>query len=1234
MAAVVLCAACGCSAQGQGQTAQAGPGTSAQPTPAPLPAKALLKLDELKPPLATRPTATSAPTTRPLSPQAAAALAEAEKCLAAKPTPDTMEAIRYLERAISFDPDSVKIRRTLGLAYASIQDYGKAVNHLRYAVKAAPDDLESHLLLANVLMFQKANEDAIAAFRTALACSDARPENPLTAEALLHLGELLQKEGYYTAALECFTRLEGMIEKYGSAYTSRAALKELVLRPERLQTVRGQLLTDLRRPSEAIDPLQKAYDSNHTDLTAARLLLEALIAVKQYDRAEKLLVELAGEGSQGPQLSMLAQSLCRAAGDPAMPNRIWEAFRKKNAVNAPLAVALAAISERLGRDDQARAILQAVAEQMPGNMSVASALAGLLARQGKPEAALDVLVKAVAASPRNVTGVGEGVRQVLAASLTDAKEKEFIDSARASAGADKYAMLYVAGMIAQARGQYDQAVDLFGQTIDARRDFLPAYEGIVDVDLAQDLYDKAANAVAGLPRQDYFASYLLGKIKLARGQTAAAIKDLEACRKADEKFVPACLALAEAYVRERRGDTAASVLKSVLNTEDPRVYRLLFQTYLAGRQYRDAQAVIGMSIERSPQSLQGLIMLAELNMAIGQHLAARSIVAQLLEQAPDSVDVNLLAAREEVAAAGGLVSKPQYDVAMKRLDAVLRLDPRNIDAQRFKAQLAGQPGLFAQAAETWKNLRQQYPAETEFGVNYAMALMLARKYDLAAQTAEELLAGMTTDTPDRQALRTTFIELQLKLKNYAKAEELVQKWINEENAKADNAKDLARIRGYQGLLLTIYEAAKDPASCEKAVKAIDEWLPKADARAKARLYQQKVQFLCLAKQYDKAVEYVNGLIKQKVKPETDIPRGALIVELREAKQFDKAQAALDEWIKAGGSADLLESYRVLKIELYGQAGKLDEAQKVADACIAQAPTAVAPRQALIDVLADPAHKKYDQALALVDGWLAKVPASAPATAPATKPAPTPTPRPPIRPFPGPGPGPGPGPATAPAKVVIELGPWLRQTKVWVLLKAGKFGDALVTADKYLKDDPKDVRLLNLKSSCLSELKRPKESMAVLEEVYKLNPNDSMANNNLGYVYAEQGVNLDKAHEMLRRALGEKPSDPSFLDSLGWILYRQGRFNEAGSVFRELLTLLEGREADEGRAVIYDHAGDAYWRLGWAQKAVELWNKAVELAGKDKSPTPEDKQVQSSAQAKVKAAQSGKAPAVMLTAEGK
>ena len=102
-------------------------------------------------------------------------------------------------------------------------------------------------------------------------------------------------------------------------------------------------------------------------------------------------------------------------------------------------------------------------------------------------------------------------------------------------------------------------------------------------------------------------------------------------------------------------------------------------------------------------------------------------------------------------------------------------------------------------------------------------------------------------------------------------------------------------------------------------------------------------------------------------------------------------------------------------------------------------------------------------------------------------------------------------------------------------------------------------------------------------------------NYLGYMWAEKGENLTEAEEFIRRAVAEEPDNAAYLDSLGWVLYQQGRYQEALPHLERAVAL----STDQPDAIIHEHLGDLYDKLGRRADAIASWEKAVALEGSSK-----------------------------------
>ncbi|MDE7350728.1 MAG: tetratricopeptide repeat protein [Muribaculaceae bacterium] len=111
-------------------------------------------------------------------------------------------------------------------------------------------------------------------------------------------------------------------------------------------------------------------------------------------------------------------------------------------------------------------------------------------------------------------------------------------------------------------------------------------------------------------------------------------------------------------------------------------------------------------------------------------------------------------------------------------------------------------------------------------------------------------------------------------------------------------------------------------------------------------------------------------------------------------------------------------------------------------------------------------------------------------------------------------------------------------------------------------------------------------------VLALNPDNTMALNNYAYYLAIGGGDLEKAEEMSRKAVGEQPENPTYLDTLAWILYLKGEYAEALELQEKAMETLSPDAESSGE--YWDHLGDIQYMNGQKDKAVESWTKALEL----------------------------------------
>lgn len=126
----------------------------------------------------------------------------------------------------------------------------------------------------------------------------------------------------------------------------------------------------------------------------------------------------------------------------------------------------------------------------------------------------------------------------------------------------------------------------------------------------------------------------------------------------------------------------------------------------------------------------------------------------------------------------------------------------------------------------------------------------------------------------------------------------------------------------------------------------------------------------------------------------------------------------------------------------------------------------------------------------------------------------------------------------------------------------------------------------LRAASLEQADRWPEAKADLAAAMKLEPDNAVVLNFLGYGKLERGEDLDTAEAMIRKASALKPNDASITDSLGWALFKRGQLSEA------IETLGKAVAGDPAQAEIHEHLGDALYTSGRRIEARFSWRAAL------------------------------------------
>ncbi len=116
----------------------------------------------------------------------------------------------------------------------------------------------------------------------------------------------------------------------------------------------------------------------------------------------------------------------------------------------------------------------------------------------------------------------------------------------------------------------------------------------------------------------------------------------------------------------------------------------------------------------------------------------------------------------------------------------------------------------------------------------------------------------------------------------------------------------------------------------------------------------------------------------------------------------------------------------------------------------------------------------------------------------------------------------------------------------------------------------------------------KGSDSCYDAALEIQPNNVNALNNFSYYLSLRGEKLDLAERMSAKSLTLRPNEASFLDTYGWILYKQGKYQEAKTYIQKAIDYTHGNLEDGS---LWSHLGDVELKLGNKDKALEYWRKA-------------------------------------------
>ena len=156
----------------------------------------------------------------------------------------------------------------------------------------------------------------------------------------------------------------------------------------------------------------------------------------------------------------------------------------------------------------------------------------------------------------------------------------------------------------------------------------------------------------------------------------------------------------------------------------------------------------------------------------------------------------------------------------------------------------------------------------------------------------------------------------------------------------------------------------------------------------------------------------------------------------------------------------------------------------------------------------------------------------------------------------------------------------------ILQDAARADEADQVLDQAAERFPAEISVPFQRGALLEQRKDYPRAEAAFRQALARDPLHAPSLNYLGYMLAERGDRLDEAVSLVERALAIDPDNGSYLDSLGWALFKQKKVEKAEPLLRR------AAEQSPDNSVVQDHFGDVLWAAGKRPEAVAAWTQSL------------------------------------------
>lgn len=840
--------------------------------------------------------------------------------------------------------------------------------------------------------------------------------------------------------------------------------------------------------------------------------------------------------------------------------------RAKSASDESVAV-LVSVYGWCGRADRTPDALRRLADEHPDRLDLSLRLARGLIEANRLREATDVLRAAQQKQP------GESEPAWMLADILR-KQERWADWVRA-----------MADLVAAKEGEAER--------VRAAAEELPPNPSVL-----RPVLDETTRTAAGTTNE-FAVLYVAGVLAARMGDTVTAERYLRTSIEREPKSSAAAARLgallAEQYKWRELLDLANAGLKA--KPDSVRLEELKGRACDGLDLLETAVSSYRRVVEQEPNNARVMAALADVYERAYEPARAQAVYKDLLAIEPNNIAARERLLRSYLTTSQATQAASQLAELRDRAGATSPVYLRNRATLQFLRN-RDQDEYF----KTMASIVSAHPDDLPSVIEYARGLIVARRF----ADAEPLVEGALKKAPGSEELLAVQASLAEKRLDFDAAiaifGELLRRYPNRETwnwalaqlhlyelryddaiAVLEHLADLPQARSrrdtYRGEILEVLQMAKRNDAIEKRA---EQWLGEDSSGFTTRHLALRADEI--REDYAQMVRRCRAWLKADA--DNEIWRAALIHGLVELKQYGEAESLILGWIESRPDDTALAA---LLINVFSASGRYAQAiewiQSAMDAGSAPDAFALSLYQTQIKA------RDYDGAI-----------------------------------------------ETARALGRRRPGPTADMTVGSVLIQARRFAEA----EQLFKDlleraegiegrtEAAEARSEALRGLAFCYQKQGMTELALqrMREAHAQTPLDVAICNDLGYSLADLGRELDTAEAMIRLAVAEQPRQAAYLDSLGWVYYKKGEFADALTWLERSLAQPEEREYHD--MVVYDHAGDALWRLGRKDEAIQRWQEALDLADKsatDEDVTDADRRQVAATRAKLAAAKRGDKPQV-------